>query len=162
MKKSKSPRKIVPKRSDKRYYETAFSASHSNSKLSHVAGPNNQKRYKSQSSPETITQPHTDEAQDLLHCHKIHEEIIDTCFNYNKEIKNQEQHHETHIINQELRENKYNMSQDDYTDYIKKYLPMFYTVQYPVSKRLISYELQDLIKEAHPDWGDFSKNRNKE
>ena len=53
---------------------------------------------------------------------------MDNYLNTTREIKNQEQHHELCPINQELQENKHNMSNTDSTDYIKKYLPVFHTV----------------------------------
>ena len=161
-KKNKSSKKTVPSSTEKRQYETAFSASQSQSKLSKVSGPKHKKKYKTNPTPDSVIQPHTDEAQDQLHRHKIHEEIVDNHYEYHKNIKDQEQHQETYLINQEQRENKHNMSPNDYGDYIKKYLPIFRTVQYPVSKRLISYELQELNKETNPDWGDFSLNRKHE
>ena len=77
-------------------------------------------------------------------------------------IIHQVQYPEKFPINDQIRENKQNMSQSNYKTYIKNYLPVLNNVQNPISKRTMIYELQDITLQAHLDWGDFSRNRSME
>ena len=144
---------------DKRQFEVAFSATHSVHSKTSTQEPNYKKKVKSHPSPDSVIHPNYDKSQDQLHHHKIHEDIMNDCNEHHGKIIHQVQHPEKFPINDEIRENRQNMTDSNYKTYIKKYLPVLNNVQNPVSKRTMIHELHDLTKQAHPDWGDFSRNR---
>ena len=75
---------------------------------------------KSYSSPDSVTHPNYDESQNQLHQHKIHEDNMNDCNDHYGNIIHQVQYPEKFPINDQIKENKQNMSQSKYKTYIKK------------------------------------------
>ena len=145
---------------NKRVYETAFSAT----SPTEITKIDKDKKTKTTSTgpPDTVT-VHFYEQQKNLKDHKNQEQAMYEVNHHHHTIINQAKFIHKNDMIDECRHNIENIDDTNYTEFIKKELPILHNVLNPISKKFLIDNFHEFQQGSEPqEWGDFSKNRGNE